>query len=77
MSINSLLTGVKSIMFERARSKGILIQVETDPSLSAMRGDSTRLQQALLNYVGNAIKFTESGTVTLRTVKEQEGIDSI
>lgn len=75
--INGLLTNIKSILAARAQAKGLDLQVITDSSLPELQGDATRLQQALLNYVGNAIKFTESGTVTLRTMKQQESDDSV
>jgi signal transduction histidine kinase len=40
-------------------------------------GDPTRLKQAMLNYAGNAIKFTEKGHVKLRTLVEQEAANDV
>ncbi|MEI7614002.1 MAG: PAS domain S-box protein [Betaproteobacteria bacterium] len=77
VAIDSLLINVKSIMGARAQAKGLQLRVETDASLPELQGDATRLQQALLNYVGNAIKFTEHGNITLRTLKQQESTDSV
>ena len=75
--ISSLLSKIKSILDVRAQTKGLDLRIVTDPSFPELQGDETRLQQALLNYVGNAIKFTERGTITLRTVKLQESSDSV
>ena len=70
--VGSLLNNVVSIMGPRAHDKGLALNAHCDTLPSGLQGDPTRLQQALLNYVTNAIKFTESGTVTLRAVKLQE-----
>lgn len=37
-------------------------------ALRWLRGDETRLRQALLNYAGNAVMFTQSGAIALRAV---------
>ena len=61
----AILDQVFSLVAEPARLKGLGIKVENADSPLWLRGDPTRLAQALLNYAGNAVKFTEHGTVTL------------
>jgi len=75
--IDSLLGNVSAILTERARTKGIRLVIEGDPLPDHLLGDPTRLQQALLNYATNAVKFTEHGTVTLRTLKREETAESL
>jgi signal transduction histidine kinase/ActR/RegA family two-component response regulator len=73
--IESLVGNVRSILAERVREKGLTLQLETHVLPRTLIGDPTRLQQALLNYATNAVKFTERGTVTLRTTLQDEGDD--
>jgi signal transduction histidine kinase/HPt (histidine-containing phosphotransfer) domain-containing protein/ActR/RegA family two-component response regulator len=72
LSVNSLLANVSSIIAERAKSKGIQILIETEHLPHNLYGDPTRLQQAVLNYATNAVKFTEKGAVTLRAIRQHE-----
>jgi PAS domain S-box-containing protein len=57
---------VAGMLAERAREKGLAIAVTERPAPALLLGDPTRLQQALLNYVANAVKFTERGSIALR-----------
>ena len=75
--IGSLMANVRSILSERARAKGIDLRIETESLPTHLVGDPTRLQQSLLNYANNAIKFTETGAVTLRTIKQDETADDV
>ncbi len=77
VSIESIAGNVVSMLFERAQAKQLKLQVDNQVPLQALLGDPTRLQQALLNFATNAVKFTESGSVTLRTKVEQNGVDRI
>jgi PAS domain S-box-containing protein len=75
--VSSLLANVSSILSERVKAKGIHLLIETDHLPHNLTGDPTRLQQALLNYATNAVKFTETGTVTLRTLKQEETAEEV
>ncbi|WP_302174316.1 ATP-binding protein [uncultured Hydrogenophaga sp.] len=58
----------------RAREKGLALVVETAPDLApALRTDALRLRQIVNNLVGNAIKFTAQGQVTLRLHAVERG----
>ena len=63
---------VVSILSEPALAKHLNLSVETHPLPQGLVGDASRLQQALLNYAGNAIKFTETGSIILRILCVEE-----
>ena len=65
VAICTLLRTVNAIIAERARAKGLHLAVDCGDFPDGLRGDPLRLQQALLNYAMNAVKFTETGHVTL------------
>jgi PAS domain S-box-containing protein len=61
-----IISNVVAMIQERAQAKQLKVSTEIDPLPARLLGDATRLQQALLNYATNAIKFTEAGSITLR-----------
>lgn len=70
--VSSLMTNVGAILSERTQAKGIRLLIETADIPYHLVGDPTRLQQALLNYATNAVKFTEQGSITLRVLLQGE-----
>jgi PAS domain S-box-containing protein len=75
LRIESIVGNIVSMLQDRASAKRIALTSEFGPLPPHLRGDPTRLQQALLNYATNAIKFTESGSVILRAVTVAEDAD--
>jgi len=66
LRVESVIGNVLSMLSERASAKNLLLNSQFDALPPNLLGDQTALQQALLNYAVNAIKFTETGSVTLR-----------
>jgi PAS domain S-box-containing protein len=65
--IDRVLDAVVSITGQGASSKGLELLLETDPNIPHdLVGDPGRLQQILVNLVGNSVKFTEKGEVGLK-----------
>ena len=68
---------VAAMLGERAREKGLSLAVTERPPRELLLGDPTRLRQALLNYVSNAVKFTERGAIALRVRVQDESAEGV
>ena len=72
VSVRRLLSDVRHIFDLRATEQGISLEVSVVSGMpDAMILDETRLRQVLFNLVGNAIKFTHEGEVTVRASAEE------
>jgi PAS domain S-box-containing protein len=73
----ALLDHVHALVAEQAAEKQLRISIDTDSVPSVLNGDLTRLRQALLNYVANAIKFTTQGGIWIRAELVQSDAEDL
>ncbi|WP_319242647.1 ATP-binding protein [uncultured Propionivibrio sp.] len=64
-TLDQVLDHIASLVSASAQSKGLTVSIDPDHVPQWLRGDLLRLRQCLLNFAGNAIKFTEKGGITL------------
>lgn len=76
-SLKQLLCDINALMHPQAEQKGIEFSISIDtPVPEQIKTDPTRLRQCLLNLLGNAIKFTDSGYVHLHVALQEDENDT-
>jgi len=73
--LRDLLERVKGHFLPQAEGKNLELRLEVDPKIpDRLFGDDLRLKQCLMNYLSNAMKFTTSGSVTIKaSLKNMDG----
>ena len=77
MSLHSVVASATALFRANAESRGLGITLQLAPGVpDGVVGDAPRLKQVLLNLLGNGVKFTEQGSVTLRLAAKAAGPDA-
>ncbi len=72
--LDVLLEKIVEMMVSRAHDRGLQLKLDISPDVPlGLVGDPNRLRQILLNLIGNALKFTERGSVTLQVELDPKG----
>ena len=68
MTVSAVMDAAHSMFAERVREKRLAFGMDVDAAIAGRQllGDPVRVTQVLINYLSNAIKFTEAGSITLR-----------
>ncbi|MES2015770.1 MAG: ABC transporter substrate-binding protein [Pseudomonadota bacterium] len=75
-TLDHVIQTVTTVVAPKAASKHLELVFEVEPGLpAALQGDPLRLGQVLINYTNNAIKFSDSGAITVRVSKVDERAD--
>jgi two-component system capsular synthesis sensor histidine kinase RcsC len=75
--IDALLEGLVNLFRSRAEEKGLALELVSDGEVGWLLLDGSRLQQILANLLGNAVKFTADGHVTVRVLRDSPLIISV
>jgi signal transduction histidine kinase/FixJ family two-component response regulator len=76
--IGAMVRDVTDMMQQRASEKGLLLQLDQSSKFPRyIRGDEARLREVLINLVGNAVKFTREGGVTVRLGAKKNGVEQL
>ncbi|MDD2759944.1 MAG: PAS domain S-box protein [Methylomonas sp.] len=76
-AFDRMLDNVLSMIGQNVREKRLKIVVDRDSVPPILVGDATRLSQAMLNYLSNAVKFTDHGDISVKLSRQEETADDL
>jgi signal transduction histidine kinase/DNA-binding response OmpR family regulator len=77
-NFRDLLDDIDTVFSPQAHAKGIRLELDIAPNIPlSICGDPNRLRQVIFNLLGNAIKFTDGGQITVKVMVAQEDAQSV
>jgi signal transduction histidine kinase/CheY-like chemotaxis protein len=76
-SLTEIIDKLTSLIGDRIRAKGLRFAVNINQVPAKLKGDVTRISQMLVNYLSNAVKFTENGAITLEACILEESVSDL
>lgn len=73
INLHDLIMSLEKGYTKQAAGKGLVLKTELDSNLELLRSSSLYVQEILQNFVTNAIKYTEKGSVTISAASEKQG----
>lgn len=70
----SVIAEVAALLENQAQLKGLTLHIDVCDTLPSVQADLQRLRQGLMNVIGNAIKFTEQGSITIRCSSDDASV---
>ena len=74
VNMDDLVDQVVHMLLHRTEAKGLQLHVHVDRMPLGLLGDTTRLTQTLLNFAGNAVKFTNKGSISIAASILEDGV---
>jgi signal transduction histidine kinase/CheY-like chemotaxis protein len=78
VNLRGLMRDIESMLKMRATEKGLALAFDINPRVPmAMHTDATKLRQVLVNIIGNAIKFTDQGSIDIRAIVQSSDAQTV
>lgn len=75
INVHELITSLQNIYQPQAQQKNLVLNVELDPNLDLLQSSQLYVREILQNFITNAIKYTETGSVTVSAKKTPTGTE--